>query len=350
MRTLVRLVVAVAMVFGAVGVATNAGAQTTKSLTVTPATGLSDGDTVTLHGTGFQPLATVYYCEGVVDSSPDPSDCGTSYLTTEADQSGEFSQSFQVERFLSSASHGEIDCAQPDAACGVGADDLFTSNGGAVITPIAFTSQPPVEFEINGTVTDPDGNPVEGVDVWAYKNSDGFAPTFQTVTGSDGKYTLADVERNVEYRLRFGPPSGSGFAPEWYNNQFNRRAAAFVELGFRVPTATLDAQLATSGGIAGTVTDAAGAPLAGVRVWAYAPWDTWVGSYAATTGANGSYEIDGVWPASNYRVRFAPPTESGLAYEWFDNQPTAATAARFEVTSGVIGSNVDASLAPPAAP
>jgi neocarzinostatin family protein/carboxypeptidase family protein len=345
-RTLVRLVVALVLMCGATVVGTNAGAQTTRTLTVTPDSGLSDGDAVTLHGTGFTPSESVFYCEGVVDSSPDPGDCGTSAESIFADSSGEFTTSFNVQRFITPSSRAPVDCAQPDAACGIGAADFFSSGGAIVLTPITFIAQPPVELEITGTVTGPDGSPVAGAPVWAYAPSDGFVGSHRAVTASDGTYTITDLVTQTDYRVRFGPPTGSTLVPEWWNDAVSRSRGETVVLSFGAPSATLDAQLAEGGGIAGTVTDTGSAPLAGVKVYAYAPWDTWVGSYAATTGADGSYEIDGVWPSSDYRVRFVPASGSTFTPEWFDNQPTAATAARFEVTSGVIGTNVDASLAP----
>jgi neocarzinostatin family protein/carboxypeptidase family protein len=348
MRSTLRLVIAVVVTVGSfAGSAGAATAQTTRTLTVTPDTGLHDRDTVTLHGTGFTPSEDVFTCEGIVVSSPDPSDCGTSPVSTRANAAGEFTATFTVQRFISSAAHGDVDCAQADANCGIGAADFFSSGGGAVATPITFVAQPPVVLGISGTVTGPGATPLSGVKVWAYTNSDAFVATRQTVTGTDGKYALDDLDPHVEYRVRFGPPSGSNLAPEWWNNQFNRRTADAVQLSFTAPTATLDAELGSAGSVSGTVTGATGAPISGVKVYAYAPWDRWVGSYVATTGADGSYTIEGAWPASDYRVRFVPVTGSDLAPEWFDNQPTATTAARFAVTAGVTTTDVNAELAAP---
>jgi hypothetical protein len=330
---------------GATVFVTSAGAQTTRTLTVTPDTGRSDGDPVTLHGTGFTPSQPVYYCEGVVDTSPDQGDCGTNPQTIDADASGEFTTTYNVERFITPSSRDTVDCAQPGAACGIGASDFFSPGGAIIVAPITFTTQPPVELEFTGTVTGPDGSPVAGANVWAYTDSDGYVGSHRAVTAGDGTYTITDLTNRTAYRVRFGPPSGSTLVPEWWNENFSRSHADSIMVTFDAPTATLDAQLAEGGGVAGTVTDASGAPLAGVKVYAYAPWDVWVGSYAATTGANGNYEIDGVWPSSDYRVRFVPATGSGHAPEWFDNQSTAAAAARFAVTSGVIATDVDASLA-----
>ena len=51
----------------------------TRELTITPDADLSDGDPVTVTGTGFVPNATIYFCQGIIPEGR-PSggqDCGT---------------------------------------------------------------------------------------------------------------------------------------------------------------------------------------------------------------------------------------------------------------------------------
>ena len=73
------------------------------------------------------------------------------------------------------------------------------------------------------------------------------------------------------------------------------------------------------GSIAGVVTDDAAAPLAGIEVTV---WDN-VG-YAEivvgqdVTGADGSYQVDGIDPDPYYKVRFSDPTDA-YATEWHRN-------------------------------
>jgi hypothetical protein len=347
MKTLLRIVFAITVVFGVFVAGTNAGAQTTRSLTVTPDTGLSDGDTVEVHGTGFTPSAIVYYCQAVVDASPSASDCGSSIETTNADTSGEFTVTFQVQRFITSGSYGDVDCAQAGANCGMGASDSAAPTPATVASaPLTFTPQPPVELEITGTVTGPGSIPLAGVNVWAYTTSDGYVGSHQTVTSTDGTYTLADLRAGEGYRVRFGPPSGSNLVPEWWDDVPNRDQSNTVTLSFSAnPHEVLNAQLSEGGGVAGTVTDTAGAPLPGVKVYLYAIWDRWVASYAATSGTDGTYQISAAWPSSNYAVRFVPVAGSGFAPEWFDDQPTIHTAGRFTISHGTITTDIDASLA-----
>jgi hypothetical protein len=91
------------------------------------------------------------------------------------------------------------------------------------------------------------------------------------------------------------------------------------------------------------VTDATGRGVPGVTVSAYGPGDTWVGLYGTRTVADGSYRIAGVRVA-DYRVRVVPPAPSGLAIEWYDNAPTAASAKTVAVTSGTTTTGIDAQL------
>ena len=44
-------------------------------LTVTPSTGLADGQTVTLHGSGWEPGHDIGFCQGSRLEPPSPSDC-----------------------------------------------------------------------------------------------------------------------------------------------------------------------------------------------------------------------------------------------------------------------------------
>ena len=171
MGRIVRIVASliVACSVGVVGVPS--AAQATRTLTVTPPSDLVDGAVVALHGTGFTPSATVYFCQGVDDGTPGPDDCGVAFQSAQADGAGEFVASYTVRRFMSPSSVGTtIDCAQPSANCTIGASDFFASTPGFVFAPITFTPQPPRTF----TVT-PDTELVDG-DIVALHGT-GFTPS-----------------------------------------------------------------------------------------------------------------------------------------------------------------------------
>ena len=287
------------------------------TLTATPHTGLVGGHTVTLAGTGFLPNAEVSYCEVALNGSGDQSRCDSAPKSVEADARGAFSVPVEVFRFINPFS-GPVDCAQSSAKCGFGATSILGLP--LATTPITFTPQPAATFALKGSVTGPDGHGLAGVAVWAYTSSDAWVGSLQTVTDANGDYRL-DVSPTVSYAIRFGPPTGTDLIARWYNNQTRRASATPVQFpgAFNNPVITLANQQLTGGGaVSGVVTNGSGTGVPGVTVWAYGPGDTWVGSFGTTTGADGSYRIAGVRPA-DYKVRFMPPSTSGLAIEWYDN-------------------------------
>jgi Carboxypeptidase regulatory-like domain/Neocarzinostatin family len=329
-------------------VATPSAAQATRSLIVTPDSDLVGGDIVTLQGSGFTPLDTVYFCQGVVDGTPDPGDCGGPIDSTPTDESGDFSATYEVLRFITPPSLGmAIDCAAPSANCFMGAADFFAPGGAAAVASITFAPATPVTLAITGSVTGPDTQPLPGADVWAYTTSDSWVASLQAVTDANGTFDLPGVQAGVAYRIRFGRPIGSSLASEWFNDVPNRRSAEVVTVSFNDPTTQLDAQLDEGSSISGSATNAAGAPVPGVAVAAYGPWDTFVGSYLASTAADGSFLIDGVLSSPEFRVRFLPPAGSGLAVEWFDDAATKATADPFTVPDGQDVTGIDATLESP---
>ncbi len=108
--------------------------------------------------------------------------------------------------------------------------------------------------------------------------------------------------------------------------------------------AGVDAELEQAAAISGSVTDTNGNPVPGVQVSAFGPGDTWIGSHTTSTASDGTYQIGIIRPAA-YRVRFSPPTGSGLVPEWFDDAPDRAQATDVTVSPGQTAAGVDAELA-----
>jgi protocatechuate 3,4-dioxygenase beta subunit len=444
-RIVASLVVACAV--GVVG--TPSAAQATQTLTVTPDTGLADGDVVTLQGTGFTASASVGYCQGVFDEAPDVSDCdsfpnlgriGLSPVNT----AGEFSAQYIVRRFISVSGIGTVDCAQPSANCAISASNVSGTSavGPPVVTPISFAPQPPLSLTVTpdtglvdgdlvlvegtgflpehgvqlcqeaaeqvssvcptesesivtddagafsvqytvqrfvtpfragvttdcaavsatcavsalptfgpsvvttidfapqppvtvaafGTVTGPAGEPLAGVQVWAYTPSDAWVGSLQTVTDAQGSYEFEEFELGVPYRIFFRNPSGSTLVSQWFDQALTRQSATVITLSSG-EFVQANAQLGEASSISGSVTDTNGNPVAGVAVWAFGPEDTWVGSHVTSTGSDGTYLIANVDPGREYQVRFVPPADSGLAVEWWDDAPNRRSAESFVVVS-----------------
>jgi Tol biopolymer transport system component len=229
-------------------------------------------------------------------------------------------------------SHPLLGRRWPIAALVIGVVLGLSLSTTAVSNGAAETSGNP---RISGTVTDTNGNPVAGVAVWAYRASDTWLPTLQATTDASGNYVLDRAGLGIAYRIRFGPPFDSNLVPEWYGGP-KRSSSHDVRLSSAQPTADIDAELALGGSLIGSVVGAAGTPLANALVWVFRSDDTWVGTYAVRTGADGTYRINGIDPTTQIRIRFDPPIGSGLAFEWFDDVPRRSSATPIVVTAGQI--------------
>jgi hypothetical protein len=195
---------------------------------------------------------------------------------------------------------------------------------------------------ISGRVTDVGGNPLAGVQVWAQIPGTYWLPQASTTTAADGTYTL-DGLVDAGYEISFRPGASSGLLLQWYSGVAARGGATAVHPG--TTTTGIDAVLRAPGSASGTVTGVDGLPLAGVRVVAFGPTDTWAGEVVAVTAADGSYTLSGLREA-DYAVRFVPPLGSGLEAQWFAATPDRGLATRVVVPSGGSVSGIDATWAP----
>jgi protocatechuate 3,4-dioxygenase beta subunit len=327
-------------------VGTPSGAQSTRTLTVTPDTDLVDGDVVALHGTGFTPSSTVFFCQGVDDGTPGLEDCGAPFQSAPTDASGEFDATYTVRRFITPPSVGaEIDCAEPSARCVFGASDsAFPTAGTVAFAPIAFAPQLPRTV----TVT-PDTDLVDG-DVVTLHGS-GFTPgdTIDFCQGVQAAQSGAPGAPCGAPELSAQVDAAGEFAANYTVQRFISRLAP-VMMDCAAPSASCTLNFFTFSGfarrvpitfapqapvpqISGTVTDPQGAPVPGADVWAYTTSDTWVGSLQTVTDAQGSYEFAQVEPGVEYRILFRNATGSGLASEWFDDQPNRQIATRMTLSA-----------------
>ena len=309
--------------------------QPPPTVTVTPDTDLVDGDVVAVHGISFTPGDPVFICQGVGTTCYGPSE------TVQVDPAGAFSVSFTVQRFVTTSGLTRTDCAAPSVSCSM----TYGASTASGMVPIGFAPQPPLP-QISGTVTDAQGTPLPAVEVWAYTPSDAWVGSLQAVTDAQGSFAFAQVEPGVDYRILFRPPAGSLLGPEWWDEQPSRQLANVIALSSAEIT-EVHAQLEEAGTISGSVTDASGNPLSGVRVWAFGPGDTWIASHATSTASDGTYRIGSLRPAESgvaYRVLFSPPADSGLAPEWFDDAARRSLATAVTVPGGQTVAGIDAEL------
>jgi protocatechuate 3,4-dioxygenase beta subunit len=194
---------------------------------------------------------------------------------------------------------------------------------------------------ISGTVTGPDGQPVEGATVRAYAESDAWFPTSGAATGPDGAYELTLPAGT--YRIHVTPAASSALRPSWIGGD-TRIAATAHPLAEEESRAGVDATLAATTSVTGTVVDEAGDPVAGTTVAAWRP-GAFLPSAETTTDADGTYQLVGVAPG-DHLISFSPPPATGLATTWWNQSPTRSGATTVAIDVDAPTTGIDATLAP----
>jgi protocatechuate 3,4-dioxygenase beta subunit len=166
---------------------------------------------------------------------------------------------------------------------------------------------------LRGTVTGPDGTPLAGARVAAFRDGDTWVPSAVGTTGPDGAYVIEALVPD-RYQVLAVPPEASGLRGHWSPGTVSRAGARWVFVDGGVDTDAIDVAVPQPEAISGVVSGPGG-PVPGATVWAYRSGDTWLGSVSTTTGADGTYTLSGLDPG-RYAVRAVPPAGSGLAGRW----------------------------------
>ena len=197
-------------------------------------------------------------------------------------------------------------------------------------------AQMTVGGSISGTITDASGNPVAGICAMAVTGGFGMG---SPPSGVDGTYELnglASGPYTVEF---FGCGATTSYASQFYTGSAGGSASAsnalVVTVTAGVLTTGINAVMAAGGSISGAVTDASGAPLAGICVYAYTTSNTFGGFQ--TSAADGTYVISGL-AAGSYDVQFKDCNNIGsYALQYYN-----ATAAGSTSSSGATAVTVSA--------
>jgi hypothetical protein len=199
---------------------------------------------------------------------------------------------------------------------------------------------------IRGIVTGPDGvTPLQGIEVRAYYwDVDYWASDQWATTGADGSYTIDRLSAGT-YQVEFSDEN-KHYRTEYFDN------AGWIGAGYDVvvqgsgDVTGIDASLAASSSIAGTVTDAAGAPLKGIWVSVFR-WNTedesWDPLQGDLTGTDGDYFIPWLNPGT-YRVRYED-FEEYYATEYYSDSIDLDGATDIVLGESTIVGGIDATLA-----
>ena len=96
-----------------------------------------------------------------------------------------------------------------------------------------------------------------------------------------------------------------------------------VRLSRAEPVADASIGLAPGAVLTGTVVDESGNPIAGVLVRGFLATDTWIGTYATVTAADGTYSFD-LPDCRASSCSTCHPAVRGWPREWFDDATSAA--------------------------
>ena len=199
---------------------------------------------------------------------------------------------------------------------------------------------------ISGTVTNASGSPVANVCV--YVNSTAGSVGAAT-TAANGGYTIMLLPAG-SYKIQFhNCSSATNFLTQYYNGTSTGTAAQSEATNYVVTVANnytgINAALTSGASISGTVTNAAGSPIANICVSA----NSTAGSGGAQTNGSGSYIITGLqsgaytiyyWNCSssnNYMIQYYNGTVGGTTL--------SSGAQQFSVTVGTNITGLNATLA-----
>jgi len=201
---------------------------------------------------------------------------------------------------------------------------------------------------ISGTVTNGSGSGISGltVQVYEYPPEDDDELT-SVLTNSSGIYTIPDLPAGQYMVAAFPGLTSLPYINEIYNDTMFYLEATPVTVTTSGTTSGIDFQLAASGMITGTVTNAAtGDPIVGI--WVLADnYDDEEGMFSdALTDAQGVYRMTGL-PPGDYRLE-TDCEDTGLNYSqlFYNNKTSWNLADRVTLTGTQTTSGINFVLSP----
>jgi Carboxypeptidase regulatory-like domain/Divergent InlB B-repeat domain len=219
----------------------------------------------------------------------------------------------------------------------------------AGLTTSGIDAELPLGSVIEGTVTDAEGGgDLAGIRVCAIPADGNPTVSHCSTSDADGHYRDAGIAAG-EYKLRLEPETGHAdpnYLREYYPGVHYAVEGSAVQVGTAATVSGIDATMRRGATITGQVVGEGGEGVSGLSVCLYPiPGGNDIASCyenLTQTGGDGSYTIKAVW-SGEYKVRFLGGVSNHLA-QWYDDQPTRATAGVITVTAPNQLSGVDATL------
>ena len=225
---------------------------------------------------------------------------------------------------------------------GPAAERVASGSGNVAVWPDSQTSGTDFQLvptvKISGEVRGLSNQRLSGIEVDLYDDND--VVVAMATTNSSGAYQFAVL--SDEYRIQFRDPNRI-YANEWFDDVagLGKATPVFAEAG---SVKTANATLRYGGSISGLVVDDRGEPADGVwiELRTCSSTSTFCTARSVLTGADGTYQLDGVTPGP-YRVRFVDPGAERFVAEYHLDASDYATATPIEIDVDVVA-NVDATL------
>jgi len=167
------------------------------------------------------------------------------------------------------------------------------------------------------------------------------------VTGRSGTYLLSGLAPG-KYTVRFTADCSFGtslLVPQWYQGSATRAGATPVTVTAGATHSGIGATLTVDGGISGTVTGAADAPLPGVCVTVREAAAGAIPVVAVST-STGTYSVSGLTPGS-YTVKFAAGCgATGVATQWWQDASSQGAATPVTVAAETTTTGINAAMTP----
>ncbi|NMM35307.1 MAG: carboxypeptidase regulatory-like domain-containing protein [Phycicoccus sp.] len=211
---------------------------------------------------------------------------------------------------------------------------------------------------ISGMVTDAGGTHHGLADVQVQVSSSSTGVWRYATTAADGSYTVTGLPAGTDYSVWFdgsGASGGSsdafGYAYQGFDNQTSLGTPTLVAVAAGVVRTGVNAAMLKAGAISGLVTDAGGTHHGLADVWVNVFSPSTGGAGSATTAADGSYTVTGLYAGNDYQVCFygsgasgGSSDATGYIDQCYLNQPTSDTATPVAVTLGVAKTGINALL------